>query len=66
MSDVPDDDRLTNLRALLVLFGERYIHVSTEQALFDCKHSRDNMIAAFVAIVNVADDTPKIECIDRR
>lgn len=64
MSDTPDGDRITNLHALLVLFGERYIHVSTEQALFDCKHSRDNMIAAFVAIVNIADDTPKIDSVD--
>lgn len=64
MSDIPDGDRIRNLHSLLVLFGERYIHVSTEQALFDCKHSRDNMIAAFVAIVSIADDTPKIDCVD--
>lgn len=59
-----DDDigLIRNLRALLVLFGERYIHVSDEQAFLDCKYSRDNMIAAFDAILSVAavDDAPKI------
>lgn len=59
-----DDDigLAKSLRALLVLFGERYIHVSDEQALLDCKYSRDNMIAAFDAILTFApaDDAPKI------
>lgn len=59
-----DDDigLIRNIHALLVLFGERYIHVSNEQALLDCKYSRDNMIAAFDAILSVAaiDDAPKI------
>lgn len=53
-----DGERLRNIRALLVLFGERYIHVSAEQALFDCKYSRDNIISAFSAIVSIADDAP--------
>ena len=59
-----DDDigLAKNLHALLVLFGERYIHVSDEQALLDCKYSRDNMISAFDAILSIAitDDAPKI------
>lgn len=59
-----DDDigLVKNIHALLVLFGERYIHVSDEQALLDCKYSRENMVAAFDAILSIAaaDDAPKI------
>jgi len=55
-------DLIRNIHSLLVLFGERYIHVSDEQALLDCKYSRDKMIAAFDAICSIAaaDDAPKI------
>jgi hypothetical protein len=60
MSDT-DGDILKNVHSLLILFGERYIHTSTEQALLDCQYSRENMIAAFDAIASIADDTPKIE-----
>ena len=61
MSD-DGNDLIRNIRALLVLFGERYIHVSDEQAMLDCKYSRDNMIAAFDAVLSVVavDDAPKI------
>lgn len=56
-----DGSLIRNLRSLLVLFGERYIHVSDEQALFDCKYSRDKIIEAYVAILSmIADDAPKI------
>ena len=59
MSDT-DGERFRNLVALLVLFGERYIHVDDAQALHDCQHSRENMVAAFAAIVSIADDAPKL------
>jgi len=59
MSDT-DSERLRNLVALLVLFGERYIHVDDAQALYDCQHSRENMVAAYAAIVSIADDAPKL------
>lgn len=61
MSD--DDIGLAkNIHSLLVLFGERYINVSDEQALLDCKYSRENMVAAFNAILSVSlpNDAPKI------
>lgn len=60
MSDT-DGERFRNLVALLVLFGERYIHVDDAQALHDCQYSRDNMVAAFTAIVSIADDAPKLQ-----
>lgn len=47
-------DLTRDIYSLLVLFGERYIHVSEEQALLDCKYSRDSMIKAFSAIVRLA------------
>ena len=44
-------EKIKNIYALLNLFGERYIHVDQEQAEFDVKYGREQMIDAFAAIV---------------
>lgn len=59
MSDT-DGERFRNLVALLVLFGERYIHVDDVQALHDCQYGRENMVAAFAAILSMAGDEQKL------
>lgn len=51
-----DADKLSTLQALLCLFGERYIHIDDAQALHDCKYRRDDIVAAYTAIVAILND----------
>lgn len=44
---------MENINALLKLFGERYIFCDNEQAVYDAQMNRDDMVAAFVAIMDV-------------
>ena len=44
-----------SLYAILKLFGHRYIYCDTEQAVFDARTNREEMIAAYNAILMLAD-----------
>lgn len=51
-----DADKLSTLQSLLCLFGDRYIHVDDAQALHDCKYRRDDLVAAYTAILAILND----------
>jgi hypothetical protein len=44
--------------SLLELFGERYVFCDVEQAMLDAEYARENISAAFIAILNIV----KREC----
>ena len=43
---------MNDIYNLLKCFGERYINCDDEQAIFDAAHNREDLVAAFNAIVN--------------
>lgn len=43
---------MNEILALARLFGERYIHCGDEQAIFDTKNNRDEMVTCFVALTD--------------
>ena len=46
---------MEQIHALLKLFGERYIFNDLEQAKLDLDYSRDDMVAAFEAILSLTE-----------
>lgn len=46
---------MEQIHALLKLFGERYIFTDLGQAKFDLEQNRDDMVAAFEAILGLTD-----------
>lgn len=46
---------MEQIHALLKLFGERYIFTDLDQAKFDLEQNRDDMVAAFEAILGLTD-----------
>ena len=46
---------MEQIHALLKLFGERYIFTDLDQAKLDLEQNRDDMVAAFEAILGLTD-----------
>ena len=51
-----DADKLTIIQSLLCLFGDRYIHIDDAQAQHDAKYRRDDLVAAYAAIMAILND----------
>ena len=43
---------MASIYAMLQLFGERYIHCSDEQAVFDAQYNRESMVESYAAIMD--------------
>ena len=52
---------MNNITALLKCFGERYINCDDEQAMFDAKYNREEMVLTFNAILHFAESEEKMK-----